>query len=158
METTHQEVVMKVKGSRRIVRRLGLALAVAAVVAPSAQAVRPVGDSGSLVGLQGTRYADDLHASLPRSPVVVESRRYAPINPRARPDLQPIADGPRHYAPINTLARPDLAPPSSVVVASSSSFDWSDAGIGAGLTFALLGFGAAILASRQMRRGRLTAV
>ncbi len=118
---------MKVKGSRRIVRRLGLALAVAAVVAPSAQAVRPVGDSGSLVGLQGT-------------------------NTRVR------RDEPRGYAPINTRVRPDLPPPSRVVVASSSGFDWSDAGIGAGLTFALLGFGAAILASRQMRRGRLSAV
>ena len=139
METTQQEVVMKLKSSRRIVRRLGLALAVAAVMAPSAQAVVPAGDSGSpsLVALQGMPTADDLHATVPRTPIVVE---------------------PKGYAPINTRVRPDLPSPSRVVVASSSGFDWSDAGIGAGLTFALLGFGAAILASRQMRRGRLSAV
>ena len=145
---------MKVKSSRRIVRRLGLALAVAAVMAPSAQAVVPAGDSGSpsLVALQGMPTADDLHATVPRTPIVVEPKGYAPINTRVR------RDEPRGYAPINTRVRPDLPPPSRVVVASSSGFDWSDAGIGAGLTFALLGFGAAILASRQMRRGRLSAV
>jgi len=36
---TAKEEVMKVKGSRRLVKRLGLALAVAAVAAPAAQAV-----------------------------------------------------------------------------------------------------------------------
>ena len=55
---------MKVKGSRRLVARLGLALAVAAIAAPSAQAVRmnPMFESGGSAGAR--LYADDLHAPL----------------------------------------------------------------------------------------------
>ena len=148
---------MKLKGSRRVVRRLGLALAVAAVFAPSAQASVVAGESSGGPLIQGTRYADDLHSSVPRTPVVVEHRGYAPINEHGRPDL--VGSQPRGYARINELARPDLQPVSnSHVVAASSSFDWSDAGVGAGITFVLVGFGAALLATRHTRRGRLSAV
>jgi len=51
---------MKVKGSRRLVARLGLALAVAAVAVPTAQAMPVNEESGGSVRL----YADDLHASM----------------------------------------------------------------------------------------------
>jgi hypothetical protein len=54
--------VMKVKGSRRLVARLGLALAVAAIAVPSASAVtmNSMYESGGGVRL----YADDLHAAV----------------------------------------------------------------------------------------------
>ena len=53
---------MKVKSSRRLVARLGLALAVAAIAAPGAQAMtmNAMNESGGGVRL----YADDLHAPL----------------------------------------------------------------------------------------------
>jgi hypothetical protein len=43
-------------------------------------------------------------------------------------------------------------------VSESSTFDWNDAIIGAGVMFMLLGFGAAILVGRQPRRSRPAAV
>jgi hypothetical protein len=61
--TKHTEGgVMKVKGSRRLVARLGLALAVAAVAVPGAQAMtmNAMNESGGSVRL----FADDLHASV----------------------------------------------------------------------------------------------
>jgi hypothetical protein len=55
---------MKLKGSRRLVARLGLALAVAAVAVPGAQAMTTnVMFSGGGNGLR--QYADDLHAAIP---------------------------------------------------------------------------------------------
>jgi hypothetical protein len=54
--------VMKVKGSRRLVARLGLALAAAAVAVPSAQAmtINSMNEGGGSVRL----FADDLHAAM----------------------------------------------------------------------------------------------
>lgn len=177
---------MKVKGSRRIVRRLGLALAVAAVFVPVAQAMPADPDVSGAIPSSRV-YADDLHAAVPvvppirqyaddrhsRSPVSnlqlssqrnyaddlhtpVSSipRNYAPINTRV-PDY-----GPRGYAPVNTRVQPDLYQPDNpVALASSSGFDWSDAGIGAGgaLGLILLLGGGALLAARHSRGGRLAA-
>jgi hypothetical protein len=157
----NKEEVMKVRGSRRLVRWLGLALAVAAFAAPSAQAVLAEGISGSAFSSEATTqprlYADDLHGSLPSSPVSIQARLYAD-DLHSLPS-SPVAVEPRGYAPINTLARPDLPPvSSSVVSASSSGFDWSDASIGGGVVLVLMGFGAVLLAARQTRRGRLSTV
>ena len=129
---------MKIRGSRRLVRSLGLALAIAALAAPSAQAVLPT-DSGALTSAQ------------PR--LVGLHQGYAPINTRVQ-----LVE-PRGYAPINTRApaRPDLPAMNSEVVSDSSRFDWGDAGIGAGIMLVLVGFGAAILAGRQLHRSRLSA-
>lgn len=127
---------MKIRGSRRLVRWLGLALAIAALAAPSAQAVLPT-DSGALVSAQ------------PR--LVALHRGYAPINTRVQ-----LVE-PRGYAPINTRVRRDLPAMNSEVVSVSSRFDWGDAGIGAGIMLVLVGFGAAILAGRQLHRSRLSA-
>jgi hypothetical protein len=131
-----QEEVMKIRGSRRLIKSLGLALAVAAVASPSALAVLPT-DSGALTSAQ------------PR--LGVAPRGYAPVNTRVQ-----LVE-PRGYAPINTRVRPDLSQTNSEVASASSSFDWGDAGIGAGIMIALVGFGAAILATRQTRRSRLSA-
>jgi hypothetical protein len=121
------------------------------------------------------RYADDMAGTSPSSgprgyaPVntqvrPVEPRGYAPVNTQVRPveprgyapvntKVPPVSE-PRGYAPINTRARPDLPPVERVVAAEPSRFDWSDASIGAGAMFLLLGLGAAMLAARQTRRGR----
>jgi hypothetical protein len=137
----NKEEVMKAKGSRRLVRWLGLALAVAALAAPSAQAVLAEGVSGSPYFTERTTqprlYADDLHMSLSSE----------------------LAGAPRGYAPINTRVpvRPDVPVVTSQAVSGSSSFDWGDASIGAGVIFTLVGFGAAVLATRQTRRSRLSA-
>jgi hypothetical protein len=65
--------VMKVKGSRRLVARLGLALAVAAVAVPGAQAMT----INSIEGGGGVRlYADDLHAAVAPVPSRFQ-RQYA---------------------------------------------------------------------------------
>lgn len=145
---------MKIRGSRRLVKRLGLALAVAALVAPSAQAVVPAEESGSLISIQPRLYADDLHTSLSASPLSTTPRLYADdLHASSLVAVEPR----RGYAPINTRVRLEVPPVSSEVVSASSSFDWGDAGIGAGIMFALVGFGAAILA-RQTRRSRLSAV
>ena len=127
---------MKIRGSRRLIKSLGLALAVAAVASPSALAVLPT-DSGALTSAQ------------PR--LGVAPRGYAPVNTRVQ-----LVE-PRGYAPINTRVRQDLSPTNSEVASASSSFHWGDAGIGAGIMIALVGFGAAILATRQTRRSRLSA-
>jgi len=129
---------MKIRGSRRLVRSLGLALAIAALAAPSAQAVLPT-DSGALASAQ------------PR--LVGLHQGYAPINTRVQ-----VVES-RGYAPINTRApaRPELPAMNSEVVSDSSRFDWGDAGIGAGIMLVLVGFGAAILAARQLHRSRLSA-
>jgi hypothetical protein len=132
----NQEGVMKIRRSRRLVRWLGLALAISAVAAPSAQAVLPT-DSGALTSAQ------------PR--LVGLHRGYAPINTRVQ-----LVE-PRGYAPVNTLVRRDPLPVSSALASESSSFDWGDAGIGAGIMLVLVGFGAAILAGRQLHRSRLSA-
>lgn len=128
---------MKTRGSRRLIKWLGLALALAAFAAPSAQAVLPT-DSGALVS------APSRHLG------------YAPINTRVQLPAEP-----RGYAPINTrvqlpLVRTDVPLVSGAAVSESSSFNWGDAGIGAGIMLLLVGFGAAILAGRHLHRSRLS--
>jgi hypothetical protein len=85
MTTITKGGVMKVKGSRRLVARLGLALAVAAIAAPGAQAMRmnAVSDSGGSARL----YADDLHA-----PLAVATLKASNVRTDAA-SLQPIVSG-----------------------------------------------------------------
>jgi hypothetical protein len=143
MPATSQEGTMKIKSSRRVVRRLGLALAVAAVFAPSAQAMpmSVAGEQGTIV--QSRQYADDLRVAPP-------VRQYA--------DDRIVSQVGTHegYMPINELA-PGVAPPD--VSASSSSTDWSNYTIGIGTLLMVFGLGAALLvAVRHSRRDRLAAV
>lgn len=131
---------MKVKGSRRLVRRLGLALAVAAVLVPNAQAIPLDMAAGSGDSVQERQYADDLR-------VVPPVRKYA--------DDRVVSQVSEHqgYAPINELA-PGTPPPSE---GSSSSTDWSSVSIGIGTLLMAFGLGALLIAVRHSRRGRLAA-
>jgi hypothetical protein len=76
---------MKIKSSRRLVARLGLALAVAAIAAPGAQAMtmNATYESGGGVRL----YADDLHA-----PLAVATLKASNVRTDAA-SLQPIVSG-----------------------------------------------------------------
>lgn len=143
---------MKSKGSRRLIRRLGLALAVAALAVPAAQAYPVLNEPGDSVS-QPRAYADDVHSV----PAVPAPHRVFADDLHALAPSSPVSE-PRGYAPINTLVRPITPSLERSTASSSSGFDWGDAGIGAGIAFVLLGLGAAILAARQTRRGRLAPV
>ena len=131
---------MKRKSSLRLVRRLGLALAVAAFAAPAAQAMPVISNEGGLPVAPQVLYADDLHASLPR----------------------PVSTEPRTEMLTDSLGRPipaDLVQPVSDVVPASTGFDWSDAGIGAVSVFGLMLLGIGVLlVGRHNRRSRLAAI
>jgi hypothetical protein len=147
-----QEEVMKIKGSRRLVRRLGLALAVAAIFAPSAQAIPMDMPPRGLDSVQTRQYADDIHVATPvlSSPV----RLYA--DDFHAPAVVPVAETHgRGYAPINTAAQLEVVSP---VATDSGGIDWGNPTIGAGVLFALLGLGGMLVAVRHTRRGRLAAV
>jgi hypothetical protein len=163
--------VMKVKGSRRLVRRLGLALALTALMVPAtaqAMTMNASYESGGGVRLYADDlhatiapvktqrlYADDLHASLVSAPVQ-RQRLYAD-------DLHsspPVSSKPGNFEPINTRARPDLRPPVNAAVSvDSTGFDWSVAMVGAAVgAFGLMLLGLTLLlAGRHGRKGRLAA-
>ena len=143
---------MNWKISRRMIRRLGLALAIAAFAAPAAQAMPVISDEGAV-------------AAAPQVPVihVVASgptdslgRPLAPPEPTdslGRPLTPP--------EPTDSLGRPlsrqELVQPTSEVPSDSSWFDWTHVGIGFfAIALMLLGGGALII-SRQNRRSRLAA-
>ncbi|MGH2921096.1 MAG: hypothetical protein ACRDKU_03415 [Gaiellaceae bacterium] len=132
---------MKIKTSRRLVKRLGLALAVAAAFAPNAQAMPMDVKSGGSDSVQSRQYADDLRAE---SPV----RHYADDR------VASVVGEHQGYAPINEQAQSVVSSPE----ATSSSIDWSGTTIGAGALFLVLGFGGILIAVRHSRRGRLAAV
>jgi hypothetical protein len=143
--------VMKVKGSRRLVRRLGLALAVTALMVPAtaqAMTMNASYESGGSVRLYADDlhgmispvktqrlYADDLHASLVSAPVETQ-RLYAddlhaslvsaPVEKQRMyaddlHSIPPVSNEPGNYAPVNTRARPDLRPPVSEAVSADST-------------------------------------
>jgi len=95
---------MKVKSSRRLVARLGLALAVAAIAAPGAQAMRmnAMSDSGGNARL----YADDLHA-----PLAVTAVKASNVRTDAA-SLQPIVPG-SNVRTDAASSKPTLVPVSS---------------------------------------------
>lgn len=106
---------MKVKGSRRLVARLGLALAVAAFAVPSASAMtmNAMYENGGGGGLR--LYADDLHA-----PLAVATVKASNVRTDAA-SLQPILPG--------SNVRTDAASfkPTPVLVSSLASSIRTDA-------------------------------
>jgi hypothetical protein len=139
-----QEEVMKIKSSRRLVKRLGLALAVAAFFVPSAQAMPLEMAAGSGDSVQERQYADDLRVAPP-------VRKYADD-----PVVSQVSEH-RGYAPINELA-PGVS--TSTEGSASSSTDWGSVsvGIGIGTLLMVFGLGALLIAVRHSRMGRLAAV
>jgi hypothetical protein len=158
--------VMKRKSSRRLVRWLGLAIAVAAFAAPAAQAMPVISDEGAVGAPPQVLYADDLHATVPR-PVSSEPVATAPQVLYAD-DLhamlpRPVSSEPRTQGLIDSLGRPlgppDVVQPVSHVAPASTGFDWSDASIGAIGAFALMLLGIGVLlVGRHNRRSRLAAI
>lgn len=128
---------MKIKSSRRLVKRLGLALAVAAVFAPNAQAVRIDTEyTSTSSAVQVRQYADDIRVATP-------VRKYADDPVRGQ------VDGNHTF---NPLAQP--APKST----DESSFSISHDPISVvGVAFLALGLGALLVVVRNSRRGRLAA-
>ena len=125
---------MRIKGSRRLIRRLGLALAVTAILAPSAQAMPLDVPPRGLDSVQSRLYADDVHA--PAVTNAVNESHYG-------------------YAPINTAAQLEVVSPAAT---DSGGIDWGNPTIGAGALLVLLGLGGLLVAVRHTRKGRLAAV
>jgi hypothetical protein len=176
--------VMKVKSSRRLVARLGLALAVAALAAPSASAMTI--NSIDASGGGGRLYADDLHAqlvsSLPASNVRTDAATVpisllasnvrtdaatVPISAPA-PNVQtdaasfrgpsPITDA-RHTALLRHNAELGQEPVQLASATSDGGIDWSVAGVGAvlGAFGLMLLIGVIYYTGRHNRRSRLAA-
>lgn len=102
------------KTPRRLIRRLGLALAVAAFAAPAAQAMPVINQEGGNAPSPRV-YADDLHASAPLAPVSI----------RAYPDdvVRPLASEPvtsvSHRIYPDDMVRPLASEPVSNVSSRS---------------------------------------
>jgi hypothetical protein len=151
---------MNWKISRRMIRRLGLALAVAAFAAPAAQGMPYMSDEGSVAAAPRVVLPDDLHATVPHVPVlnvtypddIVRPVSSEPTDSLGRP-LTPPEPTDSLGRP---LGRPDLVQPTSDVVSDSSWFDWTHVGIGFFALGLMLGGGALII-GRQNRRSRLAA-
>ena len=146
---------MKIRRSHRRIKALGLALAVAAFAAPSAQALVVAGEDGNVGSSQSAIYSDN-YPTPPLSIQPIYTDNFRAAVPRSQVSALPIlyTDHPRSpvsTGPVAPLVRSEL-------VSNSSTFDWGDAVIGAGITFVLMGLGAAILAARLTRRSRLAAV
>ena len=154
---------MNRKSSLRLIRRLGLALAVAAFAAPAAAGAPQVLYADDLprvssepVAAPQVLYADDLHSMLPRS-VSSEPRTDGLVDSLGRP-LEP----PPTEMLVDSLGRPlgpaDAVQPVSNVASASTGFDWSNAGIGAIGVFGLMLLGIGVLlVGRHNRRSRLAA-
>jgi len=130
---------MKIKSSRRLVKRLGLALAVAAVFAPNASAI-PAGmeySSTSSDAVQVRQYADDIRVAPP-------VRKYAD---------DPVRGEVTGNHTFNPLAQPETKSTDE----SSSSVTWETPSIVGGALLLMLGFGGVLIAFRHTRRGRLAA-
>jgi hypothetical protein len=166
---------MSWKTSRRLIRRLGLALAVAAFAAPAAQAMPVISaENGGIPAAPQVLYPDDLHATVPHVPVlnvtypddIVRPVSSEPIDSLGRPTTppEPTDSLGRPLTPPEPtdslgrpLGRPDLVQPTSDVVSASSGFDWTHVGIGFFAFGLMLLGGGALIIGRQNRRSRLAA-
>jgi hypothetical protein len=153
---------MSWKTSRRLIRRLGLALAVAAFAAPAAQAMPVISaENGGIPAAPQVLYPDDLHATVPHVPMlnvtypddIVRPVSSEPTDSLGRP-LTPPEPTDSLGRP---LGRPDLVQPTSDVVSDSSGFDWTQVGIGFFALGLMLLAGGALIIGRHNRRSRLAA-
>lgn len=111
------------KTPRRLIRRLGLALAVAALAAPAAQAMPVIHQEGGNAPSPRV-YADDLHASAAQASVLtraypddvvrpLSSEPVSTVSNRTYPDdmvrslaSEPVSSGPAGNGPTDSLGRP----------------------------------------------------
>jgi hypothetical protein len=157
---------------RRLLRRLVFLLAAAAVAAPVAQA-RVDGSSGSSgvgqrdgAGRSITDYSPAIAAEAAKSyGLMVQTdgsvrsiRDYEGPSTDVRPPghvgwpgVDPHAVPPQAF-PSETVPQGDVR-----VVSSPEGFDWGDAGIGAGLVFALMLLGGGALIVARQNRGQAAA-
>lgn len=130
---------MRNRRRTRLLRRLALGLAVAALVAPAATQAR-VDEGGTPGG--GKAYVPFV-TDFPSPP----AETYVPfVTDFPTPSAAPTGDG----VPVGV---PDAAPQPVPVAAEPDGFSWSDAliGFGAGLGLALLALGG-VLATRHLGR------
>jgi hypothetical protein len=161
MKRTRIGGAMNWKTSRRLIRRLGLALAVTAFTAPAAQAMPVISAEGGTAAAPRVSYPDDLHATVPHVPVLnvtYPADIVRPVSSEPSDSLgRPLTPPEQTDSLGRPLGRPDLVQPTSDVVSDSSRFDWTHVGIGFfALGLMLLGGGALII-GRQNRRSRLAA-
>ena len=138
---------MRTRIKQRMLRRIALAFAVAAVAAPTAQAV-PLEPGNSTP--RGTTIPQQygMPTAMPSDYAANRNDRIelARLNDRVGSDVRGLDGVENVRVEPRGLDKP-------VLVSDTSSFNWGDAGIGAGLAFAaLLLAGAAALSVRQYGR------
>jgi|1185.fasta_scaffold12818_2 hypothetical protein len=118
---------MSRKTLTRTTRRIGIALAIAALAVPAAAQAHPVGLIGQAPGSQST---------------------FVPTDPGQQRIAEQGTSRNHPYVPVS------IGQPATASAVDDSGFQWSDALIGAGITAAvlLLAFGGATVARRQGRR------
>jgi hypothetical protein len=152
MKRNTEGEAMNWKISRRMIRRLGLALAIAAFAAPAAQAMPVISDEGAVAAVPQVPVSHVV-ASGPTDSLGRPLTPPEPTDSLGRPLTPP--------EPTDSLGRPlsppELVQPTSEVPSDSSWFDATHVGIGLfAIGLVLLG-GAALIISRQNRRSRLAA-
>jgi hypothetical protein len=161
MKRTRIGGAMNWKISRRLIRRLGLALAVAAFAAPAAQAMPILSDEGAVAAAPQVLYADDLHATVPHVPVLNVTYPDDLVRPVSSEPTDSLGRPMTPPEPTDSLGRPlgrpDLVQPTSDVVSDSSGFDWTHVGIGFFALGLMLLAGGALIIGRHNRRSRLAA-
>ena len=134
---------MNRKSSLRLIRRLGLALAVAAFAAPGAGAAPQV------------LYPDDLHASVPHVPALNLTYADDLIRPTSSEPSTQVTDSLGRPLP------PEVIPPTSDDASSasdSSGFEWNTPASERQSVFALMLLSVGVLlVGRHNRRSRLAA-
>ena len=151
---------MNWKTSRRLIRRLGLALAVAAFAAPAAQAMPILSDEGAVAAAPQVLYADDLHATVPHVPVLNGTNLEGIVLPVSSEPTDSLGRPLSQPEPTDSLGRPlgpGIVQPPSDVVSDTSRFDWAQVGIGFFALGLMLLAGGALIIGRQNRRSRLAA-
>jgi hypothetical protein len=160
MEVETEGGAMNWKISRRLIRRLGLALAVAAFAAPAAQAMPVISDEGAVDAAPQVLYADDLHAAVPHVPVLnvtYPDDMVHPVSSEPTDSLGRPLGRPELTDSLGRPLAPEIVQPASDVVSDTSRLDWTNVGIGFfALGLMLLGGGALII-GRHNRRSRLAA-
>ena len=129
------------KQLQKIARRFTVAVAIAALAVPTVASAHPAGNTGPSGGPN--------HGSATQIYVPTDPGQLRVTEQRSLPNGVVL----RKSGPVDQ--GPKLAPVSITTVQQTSTFDWTDALIGAGFTAAImaLALGGALVARRQGRLG-----